>query len=145
MSFDPVTAAFDLGGKLIDKLFPDPTQRDAAKLKMLEMQQSGELAEIAAKTEQMRIDAEDRNSARQREMAVKDWIPGTLSMGITVGFFSVLGWMLIHGVPDKGGEAMFIMLGSLGTAWGQCISYYFGSSSSSDKKTQLMANMATTK
>ena len=43
MSFDPLTAALDIGGKLIDKLFPDPAQRDQAKLEMLKMQQSGEL------------------------------------------------------------------------------------------------------
>ena len=43
MSFDPLTAALDLGGKLIDKIFPDPAQRDAAKLELLKMQQAGEL------------------------------------------------------------------------------------------------------
>jgi len=43
MAFDPLTAALDIGGKLIDKLFPDPAQRDQAKLEMLKMQQSGEL------------------------------------------------------------------------------------------------------
>ena len=31
MALDPVTAALDVGGKLIDRLWPDPTQRDAAK------------------------------------------------------------------------------------------------------------------
>ncbi len=51
MAFDPLTAAFDLGGKLLDKFFPDPTQRDAAKLKLLEMQQTGELARLAADTD----------------------------------------------------------------------------------------------
>ena len=28
---DPITAALDIGGKLIDRLWPDPSQRDAAK------------------------------------------------------------------------------------------------------------------
>lgn len=48
MSFDPITAALDLGGKLIDKLFPDPAQRDAAKLQLLTMQQNGELEAMKA-------------------------------------------------------------------------------------------------
>ena len=43
MAFDPLTAALDLGGKLIDKIFPDPAQRDQAKLELLKMQQAGEL------------------------------------------------------------------------------------------------------
>ena len=49
--FDPITAALDIGGKLIDRLWPDPQQRDAAKLEMLRMQQSGELAKLAADTD----------------------------------------------------------------------------------------------
>lgn len=48
MSFDPITAALDLGGKLIEKLFPDPAQRDAAKLQLLTMQQNGELEAMKA-------------------------------------------------------------------------------------------------
>ena len=51
MSFDPVSAAFDVGGKLIDRLWPDPAQRDTAKLKLMELQQSGALAQLAAETE----------------------------------------------------------------------------------------------
>ena len=46
MSFDPLTAAMDLGGKIIDKIWQDPTQRDQAKLELLKMQQSGELDAI---------------------------------------------------------------------------------------------------
>lgn len=42
MSFDPLTAALDIGSKVIDKLFPDPAQRDAAKLEMTKLQQAGE-------------------------------------------------------------------------------------------------------
>ena len=51
MAFDPVSAAFDVGGKLIDRLWPDPAQRDQAKLKLMELQQSGALAQLAAETE----------------------------------------------------------------------------------------------
>ncbi|MFH0995815.1 MAG: holin family protein [Pseudomonadota bacterium] len=46
MAFDPWTASIDLIGKAIDKIFPDPAQRDAAKLEMLKAQQDGQLKEI---------------------------------------------------------------------------------------------------
>ena len=41
---DPITisAIFGIGGKIIDKLFPDPEQRAKAQLEMLNMQQAGE-------------------------------------------------------------------------------------------------------
>ena len=48
---DPITAALDIGGKLIDRLWPNPEQRDAAKLELLKMQQTGELAQLAAETD----------------------------------------------------------------------------------------------
>lgn len=142
MSFDPITAAFDIGGKILDKIFPNPAERDLAKAKLIELQTNGELAKIASETERLRIDADDRNSARQREMTVRDRIPAILSISITLGFFGVLGFMLIYGAPEKGGEALFIMLGSLGTAWSGIIAYYFGSTSSSSAKNQIIANMA---
>ena len=57
MAVDPVTAALDIGGKLIDRLWPDPAQRDAAKLELLRLQQSGELAEMTAQTEINKVEA----------------------------------------------------------------------------------------
>jgi hypothetical protein len=52
MSLDPVSAALDIGGKLIDRLWPDPAQRDAAKLELLKMQQAGELGQVAVNQEE---------------------------------------------------------------------------------------------
>lgn len=44
----PTDAIFNIGGKLIDRLWPDPAQRDAAKLKLVELNQEGALAELDA-------------------------------------------------------------------------------------------------
>lgn len=49
MSMDPVTAFLDVGGKIIDRLWPDPTEAAKAKLAMLEMAQKGELAELTGR------------------------------------------------------------------------------------------------
>lgn len=45
---DPITLSsiFSIGGKLIDKLFPDPEQRAKAQLELLKLQQTGELDEV---------------------------------------------------------------------------------------------------
>lgn len=52
MAIDPITAALDIGGRLIDRLIPDPAERDRAKLELLRMQQAGELAQISVNTEE---------------------------------------------------------------------------------------------
>lgn len=43
-----LTGIFDVGLKLIEKLFPDPEKAAEAKLKMLDMQQAGELKQLEA-------------------------------------------------------------------------------------------------
>jgi len=52
-----VDALLGLGGKLVDKLIPDPAARDAAKLELLKLQQSGELAAMVAQTEINKVEA----------------------------------------------------------------------------------------
>ena len=37
---------FDIGGKLLDKFFPDPAERAQKQLELLQMQQTGELKEL---------------------------------------------------------------------------------------------------
>lgn len=51
MTLDPVTAALNVGGKLIDRLWPDPATKVAANLDLLKMAQTGELAQLAADTD----------------------------------------------------------------------------------------------
>ena len=43
-----IGSIFDFGGKLIDRIWPDPTEAAKAKLKMLELEQAGELSELTA-------------------------------------------------------------------------------------------------
>lgn len=45
---DPITISsiFAIGGKIIDKLFPDPEQKAKAQLELLALQQSGELESV---------------------------------------------------------------------------------------------------
>ena len=51
MALDPVTALLDIGTKVIERIWPDPAQAASAKLELLKMQQTGELAALAAETD----------------------------------------------------------------------------------------------
>ena len=50
MGFDPITAALDIGGKLIDKIWPDKaaqeSERAKAQVALLQLAQAGDLAQM---------------------------------------------------------------------------------------------------
>jgi hypothetical protein len=85
-----------------------------------------------------RIAAGDRDSARQMQTATKDWVPKVLAVVITLGFFGILIWMLLNGMPKTGTEALLMMLGALGTAWTGVVNFYYGSSAGSKQKTDAL-------
>ncbi len=84
------------------------------------------------------IAAGDRASARDREIKTGDWTPKVLGIAITIGFFGLLSWLLNKEPPEKSRDILNIMMGSLGSAWIGVVSYYFGSSVGSARKTELM-------
>jgi hypothetical protein len=89
--------------------------------------------------EREKVSADDRASARGREIAVKDYIPGILAIFLTAGFFGLLGWMMYEAPPDGSKDILNVMLGSLGTGFITMLAYYYGSSASSAQKTTAMA------
>ena len=83
-----------------------------------------------------KLNVEDRKSARDMQTITRSFIPPALAVGVTVGFFGIL-FGLMYGQIQHAPQ-IDIMLGSLGTAWTGIISFYFGSSASSQNKDQLL-------
>jgi hypothetical protein len=114
-------ALLGLGGKLIDKLIPDPTARDAARLELLKLQQSGELATMVAQTDINKVEAANPS------VFVSGWRPAigwvcALAMAyqylirpFLVTFYPVLAfpglddnlWQLLAGMLGLGGLRTF--------------------------------------
>jgi hypothetical protein len=61
MFSDPISAALDIGSKILERVIPDPTQKAAAQLQLEQLAQSGELAKIAGQVEVNKIEAANAN------------------------------------------------------------------------------------
>lgn len=64
-----IGSVFELGGKIIDRLFPDPAQKAAAELELLKLTQSGDLQTTLA---QLEINAKE---AQHTSIFVAGWRP----------------------------------------------------------------------
>jgi hypothetical protein len=51
MALDPVTTILSIADTILTRIFPDPSQAASAKLELLKMRQTGELAALAAETD----------------------------------------------------------------------------------------------
>ena len=116
---DPISAALGLGTALINKLFPDPIQAADAKLKLLELQQSGELATMTAQTD---INKEE---AKSSSLFVSGWRPAigwvcALALAYQYLFKPLLTWLLmtagfqIPTMPGLDDNLWQLMMGMLG-------------------------------
>lgn len=77
MAFDPVTAALEVGNRLISHFFPDKAQQDAARLKLFELQQTGALQQLASDTQLAQAQADiNKIEAASPITFISGWRPG---------------------------------------------------------------------
>ena len=141
----PLADLLNIGGKLIDKLIPDPEAKAKAQLDLAKLAQDGQLAQIQA-------EVADLDSARKREMAVatsenaptlNKIVTPLLALGVLIATFVLFGLvMFAEGVIDTTRKDIIIyVLGVLSAISTQIISYYFGSSKGSSDKNAAIDKM----
>ena len=82
--------------------------------------------------------ASDRASARSREMSVKDHVNRNLAYLYTLGYFAIIGIVIFKGIPVEAKDLIIALLGMMSAALMAINGYYFGSSSGSAAKTELL-------
>ena len=91
MSLDPISAVLDIGGKLIDRMWPDPVKAAEAKLALVTLQQKGELDEIMGQLEINKIEAANPS------IFVSGWRPAvgwicTIGLGMQFMVLPLVTW-----------------------------------------------------
>lgn len=86
-----------------------------------------------------KLAADDRKDARSMQVQTRSIVPAVLSVGVTLGYFGILWGMLAGKLEVSDSQALLLMLGSLSTAWGMVMAYWFGTTRDSGVKTELLA------
>lgn len=81
MDITGIGSIFEFGSKVLDKVFPDPEKRDAAKLELFKAQQAGELVGLAQEFEL----AKAQIDVNQVEAASANWF--------VAGWRPAVGWI----------------------------------------------------
>lgn len=76
MSFDPLSAALDLGKSAIERIWPDPIRQAEELRKLAELHQKGDLAELNAHVQLMVAQLEvNKAEASHKSLFVAGWRP----------------------------------------------------------------------
>jgi hypothetical protein len=116
----PLGALLDIGGKILDKVFPDPAQAEQAKLKLLEMQQNGELAKMQAEI----AESQEITKRWEADMSSDSWLSKNIRP-MTLVFILIVfcTFSLMSAWKIDVNESYVKLLGE----WGQLIMLaYFG-------------------
>lgn len=144
---------FELGKNLIDRVLPDPEAKAAANERLIQLQQSGELAKLASETELQKAFLADTASAREREAKIaaspdaprlNKLVTPILALGIVLLTFVLCGILAFTADGDlKPSQERIIIfiIGALVPICTQVVSYYFGSSRSDAAKDQHIRDM----
>ena len=132
----PLGAILSIGGKVLDKVMPDPEAKAKAQATLMEMAQKGQLAELEANVKEMQ-------SARDREIqiATSEFAPmlskivtPVLALGTVSLTFILFGVIIFVDVDSDSKDILIYVLGALTSAVTMVLGYYFGSSAGSKEK-----------
>jgi hypothetical protein len=116
----PIGALIDIGGKILDKVFPDPAQAEQAKLKFLEMQQNGELAKLNADV----AESHELTERLKADMASDSWLSKNIRPMVLIFILMAYTGFAIASMFDFETRNNYVEL--LGN-WGMVVmSFYFG-------------------
>jgi len=118
-AFDPITAVTNVVGQVIDRVWPDPAQAAAAKLQLLQLQQTGELTAITGQMDINKVEAGNESIFVSGGRPFIIWVCGAAFAWNWVGLpfakfaMTVIGHPVVMQAADMS-EMMPVLMGLLG-------------------------------
>lgn len=119
-----IDALLNVGGKLIDKLIPDPEAKARAQLELATLAQNGELAQMANDTKLFEVEQGNTTERWKADMGSDSWLSKNIRpMALIAIFVAYFVFTMMSAFGFKVQEAYVQLLGQ----WGQIIFLaYFG-------------------
>ena len=145
MSFDPISAGLEFAGKVVDRIWPDATEKQKADAAQI-------VAQLAHDENIFSKEVEDRQSARQREAQIATSADAPLLNKVVLPVLAigvlVLSFLLFYIIAfdsdivnPRNKDVIIYILGVLSAIDTQIVQYYFGSSSGSTQTRSFLENM----
>ena len=117
-------AILNIGGKLIDKLIPDPEAKAKAQLELATLAQSGELTKLANETELYKTEQNNLTARVQADMASDSWMSKNIRPMTLIFILVAYSGFAIASIFEYETRGAYVEL--LGQ-WGMLVmSFYFG-------------------
>lgn len=122
-----ITGLLAVGGKLIDKLIPDPEAKAKAQLDLAVLAQSGELAKMANETDIYKTEQVNVTERWSADMASDSWLSKNIRpMSLIAIFTGYFTFAMMSAFGYNANESFVQLLGN----WGMLVfGAYFGSRS----------------
>jgi hypothetical protein len=120
----PLAALLDVGGKLIDKLIPDPEAKAKAQMDLAKMAQDGELAKMANETDLYKTEQNNLTDRLKADMGSDSWLSKNIRPMTLIFILVAYSTFAMMSAFDYDTNEKYVEL--LGQ-WGMLImSFYFG-------------------
>jgi len=119
--------------KVVDKIFPDANIREQVKAQL-----------ATAALDWYKLEINDKESARKREVETKDSTTKELAWIYTAGYFGMLAALLfgLVEIPERMMSLLDVLMGVLTAGQYSIMAYYFGSSAGSQSKDTVLSVIA---
>jgi len=117
-------ALLNVGGKLIDRLIPDPEQKAKAQIELQALVQNGELAKMANETKLYEVEQENVTRRVEADMSSDSWLSKNIRPMTLIFLLIAYSGFAIASIFDFETRGAYVEL--LGQ-WGMLVmSFYFG-------------------
>ena len=124
MAFDPLSSLLDIGGKLIDKLIPDPEAKARAQMELTVLAQNGELAKMANETKLYETEQNNLTQRMQADMGSDSFLSKNIRPLTWIFILLAYSGFAIASIFEYETRGAYVEL--LGQ-WGMLVmSFYFG-------------------